>query len=63
MNGPDDVEHMLASGRRGYVHVIRGSVWANGVQLRGGDALKLTCEPAVRLKDTEDAELLVFDLP
>jgi redox-sensitive bicupin YhaK (pirin superfamily) len=63
MDGQDDVEHMLASGRRGYVHVIRGSVWANGVQLRGGDALKLTGEPAVRLKDAEDAEVLVFDLP
>jgi redox-sensitive bicupin YhaK (pirin superfamily) len=63
MDGPDDVEHMLASGRRGYVHVIRGSVWANGVQLRGGDALKLTGEAAIQLNDAKDAELLVFDLP
>jgi redox-sensitive bicupin YhaK (pirin superfamily) len=45
------------------VHVIRGSVWANGVQLRGGDALKLTGEAAIQLKDAKDAELLVFDLP
>jgi redox-sensitive bicupin YhaK (pirin superfamily) len=63
MDGKDDVEHMLAAGRRAYVHLIRGSVWANGVQLRGGDALKLEGEPAVRLNDAEDAELLVFDLP
>jgi redox-sensitive bicupin YhaK (pirin superfamily) len=63
MDGKDDVEHMLAPGRRGYVHVIRGNVWANGVQLRAGDALKLSGEAAVKLKDAEDAELLVFDLP
>jgi redox-sensitive bicupin YhaK (pirin superfamily) len=63
MNGKDDVEHMLASGRKGYVHLIRGRVWANGVQLDGGDALKLSDEASIRLADAEDAELLVFDLP
>jgi redox-sensitive bicupin YhaK (pirin superfamily) len=45
------------------VHVVRGSVWANGVQLHGGDALKLTREPSVKLVDAVDAEVLVFDLP
>jgi quercetin 2,3-dioxygenase len=63
MDGQDDVEHMLAKGRRAYVHVIRGTVWANGVQLHGGDALKLSDEASVQLKDAENAELLVFDLP
>jgi hypothetical protein len=38
-------------------------VWANGVQLDGGDALKLSDEASIRLADAEDAELLVFDLP
>ncbi len=32
----------LAPGRRAYVHVARGSVHANGVELNAGDALKLT---------------------
>lgn len=63
MDGNDDVEHMLAKGRRGYVHLIRGEVWANGAHLRAGDALKLTGEPSIRLIDAADAELLVFDLP
>lgn len=63
MDGTDDVEHMLAPGHRGYVHVIRGSVYANGLPLKAGDALKLTDEPAIRLNDAKDAELLVFDLP
>jgi redox-sensitive bicupin YhaK (pirin superfamily) len=63
MNGKDDVEHMLAPGRKAYVHVIRGRVWANGVKLDGGDALKASGESAIKLVDAEDAELLVFDLP
>jgi quercetin 2,3-dioxygenase len=63
MDGKDDVEHMLDFGRRGYVHVVRGTVWANGVQLHGGDALKLTRETSVKLVDATDAEVLVFDLP
>lgn len=63
LDGKDDVEHMLAQGRRAYVHVIRGRVWANGVKLEGGDALKLTGEPSVKLVDAADAEVLVFDLP
>jgi redox-sensitive bicupin YhaK (pirin superfamily) len=63
IDGKDDVEHMLAFGRRGYVHVVRGTVWANGTQLHGGDALKLTRETSVKLVDAVDAEVLVFDLP
>lgn len=63
MDGKDDVEHMLARGHRGYVHVIRGSVVANGITLMAGDALKLTDEAAIRLAGARDAELLVFDLP
>lgn len=63
MDGKDDVEHMLAFGRRAYVHVIRGKVWVNGVELHGGDALKLTRETSVKLVDAVDAEVLVFDLP
>jgi redox-sensitive bicupin YhaK (pirin superfamily) len=63
MNGGDDIEHMLAQGRSGYVHVIRGRVRVNDQVLNGGDALKLTGEPAIVLTDAQDAELLVFDLP
>jgi quercetin 2,3-dioxygenase len=63
MDGKDDVEHMLAQGRHAYVHVIRGQVWANGVKLDGGDALKLAGETSLKLVDAQDAEVLVFDLP
>ena len=62
----DGAEHAkleIATGRLAYVHVARGSVHANGVELNAGDALKLTGEPAVELANAGHAEVLVFDLP
>jgi redox-sensitive bicupin YhaK (pirin superfamily) len=63
LNGDERVEQALASGRRAYVHVIRGRVSANGVELKGGDALKISAEDKVVLDKAEAAEVLVFDLP
>jgi redox-sensitive bicupin YhaK (pirin superfamily) len=63
MNAGDDIEHMLARGRTGYVHVVRGRVRVNDQVLHGGDALKLSGEPAIMLTGADNAELLVFDLP
>ncbi len=63
MDGDDALSHPLAAGRQAYVHVIRGSATVNGVQLTGGDALKVGGEAAVRLDGAADAEILVFDLP
>lgn len=53
----------LAKGRRAYIHVARGSVHANDVELNAGDALKLTGEPAVEIGRGIGSEILVFDLP
>ena len=53
----------LAPGRRAYIHVARGLVHANGVELNAGDALKLTDEGAVEIGQGAKAEVLVFDLP
>jgi hypothetical protein len=63
LNGADVAEHALASGRLAYVHVIRGAITVNGTALKGGDALKISGEPALRLELADDAEVLVFDLP
>lgn len=52
----------LARGRRGYVHVARGAVEVNGIELKAGDALKLTEETQISLSKGQDAEALVFDL-
>ena len=52
----------LASGRRAYVHVARGSLSVNGIALEAGDALKISEEATVVLADGVDAEVLMFDL-
>ena len=52
----------LAPGRKGYVHLVRGSLHVNGQVLHGGDALLLADEPSVTLGQGQDAEVLVFDL-
>ena len=53
----------LVPGRRGYVHVARGAVRANGVALDAGDALKLTDTTTLVLDGGRAAEVRVFDLP
>jgi redox-sensitive bicupin YhaK (pirin superfamily) len=62
----DAAEHAsltLSPGRRAYVHVARGSVHANGIELNAGDALRLTDESLVDIGQGSKAEVLVFDLP
>lgn len=63
MDGDDRVRHPLAPGRIAYLHVIRGSLSANGIALHGGDALTYTGESAVIVENARDAEFLLFDLP
>jgi len=63
LDGSTDLEHRLAAGRQGYVHVIRGTVTINGTPLKGGDALKITDDNLITLKEGKEVELLLFDLP
>ena len=61
-DGPESARHALLKGRKGYVHVARGRLTVNGNVLEAGDALK-TEGGSIELKDGEQAEVLVFDLP
>jgi hypothetical protein len=45
------------------VHVVRGSVQVNGIELAGGDALESTDSPRVVIGAGRASEVLVFDLP
>jgi redox-sensitive bicupin YhaK (pirin superfamily) len=45
------------------VHLIRGQIAINGIQLSAGDALKISEESLIEFKNAVDAELLLFDLP
>lgn len=53
----------VADNRRLYVHLVRGALRVNGVELAGGDALKLSGTKTLQLEGGRDAEVLVFDLP
>jgi hypothetical protein len=61
-DGDERASRDIARGRKGYVHVARGSVTVNGERLGAGDALK-TDSGAIRLEGGSGAEVLVFDLP
>ncbi len=50
-------------GRRIYVHMARGALNANDVELEAGDALKLVETTLLRLRGGHNAEVIVFDLP
>jgi len=62
-DGAETGELALAPGRLAYLHVVRGSISANGIGLLGGDALMFSAEPKVSLSAGMDAEVLLFDLP
>ena len=63
LDGTESVTHALAAGRRAYVHVARGEVRVNGLDLGPGDAVRIESESAIRLADGQGAEVLLFDLP
>ena len=62
VDGAEAVEHLLGTGRRAYVHVVRGEAEVNGERLAGGDAVKLAGVKQVRIANAKDAEVLLFDL-
>jgi quercetin 2,3-dioxygenase len=57
------VEKDLARGRSGYVHVARGKLDLNGIALGEGDGAKIEDESRLKFSATDDAEVLLFDLP
>ena len=57
------VRHALAPGRRAYLHVARGAVTLKSQSLRDGDGAKIADEPLLEIAATQDAEILLFDLP
>lgn len=61
--GDQTADLALDASRLAYVHMVRGSASVNGQMLVAGDALKLSAETEVRIKDGKAAEILVFDLP
>ena len=57
------VRHALAPGRHAYLHVARGAATLNSQSLRDGDGAKIADEVNLEIVASEDAEILLFDLP
>ncbi len=58
----DGITHRLGTGRKAWVQVAQGAVDLNGTALKAGDGAAVWDESGLRLKATEAAELLVFDM-
>ena len=63
MEAGDRVSHEFQSGRRGYIHVARGSIRINGVALNAGDGLAVEQEHTLQIEGIDGGEMLLFDLP
>ena len=57
----DRIAHALREGRHAWIQVVRGTVVVNNTELRQGDGVAVSDEPAVLV--TGDGEFLLFDLP
>jgi quercetin 2,3-dioxygenase len=62
-DGAEQAALEVDAGRRIYVHVARGSLRANEIELGAGDALRITDSTGLRIDQGREAEVLVFDLP
>jgi quercetin 2,3-dioxygenase len=62
-DGEEKTRLEVGRARRVYLHVARGTLFANGIALQPGDALKLENEATLTLAKGEQAEVLVFELP
>lgn len=58
----EQVSHSLAADRMAYLHLVRGAVRVNGVQLETGDAVKIAAEENLMIVADADSEVLLFDL-
>lgn len=56
------VEHTLAPGRSGWLHVARGAVRLGAEILAEGDGAAITASGPVRFEALADAEVLLFDI-
>ncbi|MBI4989602.1 MAG: pirin family protein [Rhodocyclales bacterium] len=59
----ETVRHIPAPGRHAYLHVARGAVKLNSQSLQDGDGAKIADEENLEIVASEDAEILLFDLP
>jgi redox-sensitive bicupin YhaK (pirin superfamily) len=57
------LDYALDPARLAYVHLVRGELQLNGLDMRTGDGAKLSAESALHFVAREHSEVLLFDLP
>ena len=62
-DGAEHATHLLAQGRKAYLHLARGKLTVNGTPLEAGDAVKMSGVAEIKLEQGAGAEVLLFDLP
>ncbi len=62
VGGGGVVRHVLAQGRKGWLHVARGTAEVNGRTLSAGDGLAIEGEESLSMGSIDEGELLLFDL-
>lgn len=62
LGGRDEVSHLFAPGRCGWLHLARGRADANKTPLSGGDGVAIEEERQVRIRANGTAEVLLFDM-
>jgi len=61
-DGDESAQLGIDPSRKAYVHLIKGKLRVNDIELSAGDALMMAEESAIKLSQGNDAEVLVFDL-
>ena len=57
------LDYALQPGRLAYVQVVSGCLAVNGIALSAGDGARIAEESSLHFAATEEAEILLFDLP
>ncbi|MFN2546027.1 MAG: hypothetical protein ABR567_01195 [Myxococcales bacterium] len=63
LDGDEKIPFELKPSRKAWLHVARGSLQLNGIELGAGDGAAIADERLLQLSGGRDAEVLVFDLP
>jgi redox-sensitive bicupin YhaK (pirin superfamily) len=63
LDGGASVQHTIARGRKGWLHVASGAVELDGQKLSAGDGVAFDGEETLALRGDGGGELLLFDLP
>jgi redox-sensitive bicupin YhaK (pirin superfamily) len=62
LEGGESVQHTIGRGRKGWLHVVSGTVELNDTRLRAGDGVAIDGEEILAIRSRERGEILLFDM-